>query len=211
MPLAAPPSARSTIAGSRMATSASKSPSWAAVRNASTTRRCVRRSASGAGAWPWTVRRARLASWRVATTSDPRWARSPRRSSQTHRGARTPVVPPAPASRGPRAAPDRPSRRRSVLFKLLSELLRCGHRSHSSGAVRHCTDGRTATDVTGPTHKEKRNEDQTDQRLRGRPGQSSALLYGGPGLCQEGRLQQRPLSLADRGLTRGAGWYSSCS
>src|SRR5262249_2013962 len=27
--------------------------------------------------------------------------------------------------------------------------------------------------------KEKRNEDQTDQRLRGRPGQGPALLYGG--------------------------------
>src|SRR5262249_12322507 len=43
--------------------------------------------------------------------SDPGWARSPRRSSQTHRGARTPVVPPAPASRGQRAVPDRQSRR----------------------------------------------------------------------------------------------------
>ena len=49
-------------------TSASKSPSWTAARNASTTRRCCRRSFSEAGAWPWTRRRARLASWRVATT-----------------------------------------------------------------------------------------------------------------------------------------------
>ena len=67
MPFTAPPSARSTIAGSRTATSAAKSPSWTAARNASTTRRCFRRSASEVGAWPWTRRRARLASWRAAT------------------------------------------------------------------------------------------------------------------------------------------------
>src|SRR6266704_3206926 len=51
--------------------------------------------------------------------------------------------------------------------------------------------------------KEKRNENQSDQRIRGRPGQSPALLYGGTGLCQEGRFQPRPISLADRGLARG--------
>jgi hypothetical protein len=28
-------------------------------------------------------------------------------------------------------------------------------------------------------------------------------LYGGTGLCQEGRFQSRPVSLADRGLARG--------
>src|SRR5436190_10203839 len=53
--------------------------------------------------------------------------------------------------------------------------------------------------------KEKRNENQTDQRIRGRPGQGAALLYGGAGLCQESRFQSGPISLADRGLPRGAG------
>src|SRR6266705_4782325 len=53
--------------------------------------------------------------------------------------------------------------------------------------------------------KEKRNENQTDQRIRGRPGQGPALLYGSPGLCQEDRFQSGPISLADRGLARGAG------
>src|SRR5437773_57360 len=53
--------------------------------------------------------------------------------------------------------------------------------------------------------KEKRNENQTDQRIRGRPGQGPALLYAGTGLCQEGRFQSGPISLADRGLARRAG------
>jgi predicted enzyme related to lactoylglutathione lyase len=35
-----------------------------------------------------------------------------------------------------------------MVLELLGEPLRCGHRSHSSFAVRHCTDGREATDVT---------------------------------------------------------------
>src|SRR5258708_40367807 len=58
---------------------------------------------------------------------------------------------------------------------------------------------------TANVRKEKRNENQIDQRLRGRPGQGSALLYGGTGLCQEDRCQAGPISLADRGLARGAG------
>ncbi len=58
---------------------------------------------------------------------------------------------------------------------------------------------------TANVTKEKRNENQTDQRIRGRPGQGPALLYGGTGLCQEGRFQPGPISLADRGLARGAG------
>jgi hypothetical protein len=33
--------------------------------------------------------------------------------------------------------------------------------------------------------QEKRNENQRDQRIRGRPGQGPALLYGGPGLCRK--------------------------
>ena len=49
MPFTAPPSARSTISGSSTATSASKSPFCTAARNASTTRRWVRRSASEGG------------------------------------------------------------------------------------------------------------------------------------------------------------------
>src|SRR5271169_6383157 len=58
---------------------------------------------------------------------------------------------------------------------------------------------------TATATKEKRNENQSDQRLRGQPGQGPALLYGGPGLRQEGRFQSGPISLADRGLARGAG------
>src|SRR6266404_6157099 len=53
--------------------------------------------------------------------------------------------------------------------------------------------------------QEKRNENQSDQRTRGRPGQGPALLYGGTGLCQEDGFQPGPVSLADRGLARGAG------
>src|SRR6266481_1334297 len=72
--------------------------------------------------------------------------------------------------------------------------------------------GRQAEDDAAQTAngtKEKRNEDQTDQRIRGRPGQGTALLYGGTGLCQEGRFQSGPISLADRGLARGAGRHSA--
>src|SRR6476646_2417762 len=52
--------------------------------------------------------------------------------------------------------------------------------------------------------REKGNEDQTDQHLRGRPGQGLELLHEGNGLCEEGRLQSGPISLADRGLARGS-------
>src|SRR2546430_1774068 len=58
---------------------------------------------------------------------------------------------------------------------------------------------------TADVAKENRNENQTDQRIRGRPGQGAALLYASTGLCQEDRFQSGPLSLADRGLVRGAG------
>ena len=37
---------------------------------------------------------------------------------------------------------------RPVLFELLGEPFRCGHRSHSSVAVRHGSDGRNVADVT---------------------------------------------------------------
>ncbi len=61
----APPSDRTTTSGSSTATSRSRSPPRAAAKNASTTSRWRDRSASGTGA-PWTRRRPRLASWRVA-------------------------------------------------------------------------------------------------------------------------------------------------
>src|SRR5882672_347706 len=59
--------------------------------------------------------------------------------------------------------------------------------------------------------KEKRNENQSDQRTRGRPGQGPALLYGGTGLCKEDGFQPRPVSLADRGLARGAGRHGAAT
>jgi len=40
--------------------------------------------------------------------------------------------------------------------------------------------------------KEKRNENKSDQRIRGRPEQGLALLYGGPGLCQKTDFSQGP-------------------
>src|SRR5436309_6662801 len=72
----------------------------------------------------------------------------------------------------------------------------------------HQRKGRPGEDDAAPTAnvtKEKRNENQTDQRTRGRPGQGPALLYGGTGLCQEDRFQSGPISLADGGLARRAG------
>src|SRR5437899_135649 len=68
--------------------------------------------------------------------------------------------------------------------------------------------GRQAEDDAAQTAnvtKEKTNETQCDQRIRGRPRQGPALLYGSAGLCQEDRFQSRPISLADRGVARGAG------
>src|SRR5438128_2307242 len=62
-----PPSLRKTTSGSRTASNPSKSPERAAARNASTTDRWRARSASGFGATRCTRRRARLASWRVAS------------------------------------------------------------------------------------------------------------------------------------------------
>src|ERR1700693_1111980 len=59
--------------------------------------------------------------------------------------------------------------------------------------------------------KGETNENQSDQRIRGRPGQGPALLYGGTGLCQAGRFQSGPISLADRGLARGGGWHSAAA
>src|SRR5580693_4013379 len=59
--------------------------------------------------------------------------------------------------------------------------------------------------------KERRNENQSDQSIRGQPGQGPALLYRGIGLCQEDRFQSGPISLADRGLARGAGGHRAAT
>src|SRR5215472_8840315 len=77
---------------------------------------------------------------------------------------------------------------------------------------RHQRKGKQAADDAAQTAditKEKRSENQVDQRIRGRPGQGAALLYRCIGFCQEGRFQSGPISLADRGLARGAGRHSA--
>src|ERR1700731_4383237 len=53
--------------------------------------------------------------------------------------------------------------------------------------------------------KEERNENQTDQRVRRRPGEGPALLYRSARLREEDRLQPGTISLAHGGLTRGPG------
>src|SRR5438445_13164661 len=71
----------------------------------------------------------------------------------------------------------------------------------------HRRKGRQTKDHAAQTAnvtKEKRNENKSDQRIRGRPGEGPALLHRGTGLCQEDRFQPRPLSLADGGLAGGA-------
>src|SRR5712671_8080947 len=77
----------------------------------------------------------------------------------------------------------------------------------------HQRKGRQGEDAaqTANVTKEKRNENQSDQRIRGRPGQGPALLYGGTRLCQEDRFQSGPISLADRGLARGAGRHGAAA
>src|SRR5437762_14147681 len=78
----------------------------------------------------------------------------------------------------------------------------------------HQRKGRQGEDDAAQTAngtKERRNENQADERLRGRPGQGPALLYGGNGLCQEGRFQPGPISLANRGLARGAGRHPAAT
>src|SRR5580704_8651963 len=71
--------------------------------------------------------------------------------------------------------------------------------------------GRDDAAQTANVKEEKRNENQSDQRIRGRPGQGPALLYGGAGLCQEDRFQPGPVSLAYRGLPRGAGRHGAAA
>src|SRR2546429_4351019 len=78
----------------------------------------------------------------------------------------------------------------------------------------HQRKGRQGEEDAAPTAnvaKEKRNENQSDQRIRGRPRQGPALLHGGTGFCQEGRFQSGPISLADRGLSRGAGRHRAAA
>src|SRR5260370_5093158 len=78
----------------------------------------------------------------------------------------------------------------------------------------HQRKGRQGEDDAAQTAnvtKEKRNENQSDQHIRGRPGQGPALLYGGTGLCQEDRFQPGPISLADGGLARGAGRHCAAT
>src|SRR5690348_11684606 len=75
-------------------------------------------------------------------------------------------------------------------------------------ARQHERKGRQAEDaaqIASVTKKEKRNENQTDQRVRRRPGEGAALLYRNGGLRKEGRLQPGAVSLADSGLARGPG------
>src|SRR5215813_13295542 len=57
---------------------------------------------------------------------------------------------------------------------------------------------------TASVTKEQRNENQIDHYLRGRPGQGAELLHRRTRFYQEGRFQSGPISLADRGLARGA-------
>src|ERR1700724_4618211 len=92
---------------------------------------------------------------------------------------------------------------------MLSKATLTGWISQHQRKVReHQQKGRQGEDDAAQTAnvtKEKRNENKTDQRIRGRPGPGPALLYGGTGLCQEDRFQSGPISLADRGFARGAG------
>src|SRR5580704_1826702 len=90
--------------------------------------------------------------------------------------------------------------------------LRAGQ--HQRKVRQHERKGRQGEDDAAQTAnmtKEKRNENQSDQRIRGRSGQGPALLYRGTGLCQENRFQSGTVSLADRGLVRGAGRCSAAT
>src|SRR5438552_9406202 len=78
----------------------------------------------------------------------------------------------------------------------------------------HQRKGRQGEDDAAQTAnvtKEKRNEDQTDQRVRRRPGEGPALLYRSARLREEGRLQPGAVSLAHGGLTRGAGRHRAAA
>src|SRR5690242_12152102 len=49
--------------------------------------------------------------------------------------------------------------------------------------------GRNHAAQTANLTKEKRNENQTDERVRSGPGEGAALLYRSARLCEEGRFQ----------------------
>ena len=55
------------------------------------------------------------------------------------------------------------------------------------------------------------DENQIDQRLCGRPGEGAALLYRSAGFREESRLQPGAVSLAHRGLIRGAGRHGAAA
>src|SRR6202050_135458 len=74
-----------------------------------------------------------------------------------------------------------------------------------SGQQRKAKQGKKDAAPTANVTKEKGNENQSDQRIRGRPGQGPALLYGGARVYKEDGLFAGALSLADRGFARGAG------
>src|SRR5438552_15885112 len=72
----------------------------------------------------------------------------------------------------------------------------------------HQRKGRQGEDDAAQTAnltKEKRNEDQTDQRVRRRPGEGPALLYRSARPREEGRRQPRPAPLAHGGHTSRPG------
>src|SRR5712691_7107266 len=64
---------------------------------------------------------------------------------------------------------------------------------------------------TANVTKEERNENQTDQRVRRRPGEGPALLYRSARLREEDRLQPGAVSLAHSGLTRGPGGHGAAT
>src|SRR5438046_10242537 len=72
----------------------------------------------------------------------------------------------------------------------------------------HQRKGRQGEDDAAQTAnvaKERRNENQSDKRIRGRPRQGPAILYAGTELCQAGRIPEGPKSLADRSTHPASG------
>src|SRR5260221_1695070 len=86
---------------------------------------------------------------------------------------------------------------------------RTSMRSNATSTAR--TSRPDARPARGGVAKEEHDEDQADQRLRGRPGEGAAFLHRGPGFHQEDRLQPGALSLADRGLARRAGGHRAAA
>src|SRR5437879_12395559 len=64
---------------------------------------------------------------------------------------------------------------------------------------RKARQGKDNAAQTANKRKEKRNENQSDHRVRGRPGQSPAVLFGDTGLYQEQRVHPEHISLCERG------------